>query len=233
MKVLAALLTTLCVTLSTPVLAQSNPVVVELFTSQGCSSCPPADALLHKLAKRDDVIPLALHVDYWDYIGWKDEYADPANTKRQKGYAHEAGRKMIYTPQMIINGQDGVVGAHAMELSDLIAKHKAVDQTVAVKARREGGNVIVQVNAVSEPVEGPLMMYLVRYQSKRSAHITRGENAGRDIEYANVVDGWTELGEWDGIAPIEITAKLDGDRPAVVLVQHQGPGAIVGAALAN
>src|SRR6056297_1329329 len=88
-----------------PALAD-DPVVVELFTSQGCSSCPPADAMLGELAERDDVIPLALHVDYWDYIGWADIFADPAYTRRQKGYAHATGQRMVYTPQMVIDGQD-------------------------------------------------------------------------------------------------------------------------------
>ena len=97
-------------------------VVVELYTSQGCSSCPPADALLEQLAARDDVIALSLHVDYWDYLGWQDAFANPAFTKRQRGYAARAGSSMIYTPQMVIGGRDHIVGTKGMELSDLIAK---------------------------------------------------------------------------------------------------------------
>lgn len=230
MKLLAAAFATICMTLTSPLWAQSNPVVVELFTSQGCSSCPPADAIMRKLAKRDDVIPLALHVDYWDYIGWKDEFANPANTVRQKKYAHVAGRKMIYTPQMIVNGQEDVVGAHAMELLDLIAQHKAAPARVDLVARREEGAVFVQVQPLTEPVTGPLVMYLVQYSPLQSVHITRGENAGRDLEYANVVTGWTKLGSWDGKSQIELQSDLDGDHPAVVLVQQPGAGAIVAAA---
>ena len=100
--------------------ADDMPVVVELFTSQGCSSCPPADALLHELSKRDDVIPLALHVDYWDYIGWKDSFAQPAFTARQRGYAQASGRRAIYTPQMIIGGQFDVVGNRPMDVAAII-----------------------------------------------------------------------------------------------------------------
>jgi len=107
MKTVAATLALLCAFATVPDRAQAEPlVVVELFTSQGCSSCPPADALMIELVQRKDVIGLALHVDYWDYIGWKDEYGDPSFTRRQKGYAHRAGRKMVYTPQMIVNGQE-------------------------------------------------------------------------------------------------------------------------------
>jgi len=93
-----------------------GPVVVELFTSQGCSSCPPADKILGELAKRDDVIALSLHVDYWDYLGWKDDFASPAHTARQQGYATALGERMMFTPQMIIGGTDSVVGSRAMEL---------------------------------------------------------------------------------------------------------------------
>ena len=92
--------------LSDPAIAQDQPVVVELFTSQGCSSCPPADALLHELAARDDVVALAMHVDYWDYIGWKDVFGNPAHSARQRAYAKAGNRRMVYTPQMIVNGEN-------------------------------------------------------------------------------------------------------------------------------
>ena len=217
---------------SAPIWAQTSPVVVELYTSQGCSSCPPADALLGKLAKRDDVIPLALHVDYWDYIGWKDEFARPAHTKRQRGYAHVAGRNMIYTPQMIINGQEDVVGAHAMELADLIARHKAVAPLVQLVAQRRGDRLEVSASPLGQ-VDGPLTVHLVRYTALRQSHITRGENAGRDLDYSNVVGDWTVLGQWDGRAPYELKTVVSGDQPAVVLIQRPGPGAILAAAKAE
>jgi hypothetical protein len=108
---LAALAATLVMTFSAPVLAQSNQVVVELYTSQGCSSCPPADKILTKLAARDDVIALALHVDYWDYLGWKDVFGSPRNTQRQRNYAHARGSKSIYTPQVVVQGVGQGVGS--------------------------------------------------------------------------------------------------------------------------
>jgi len=219
-----------------PIQADDAPlVVVELFTSQGCSSCPPADELMVDLARRSDVIGLALHVDYWDYIGWKDEYGDPAHTKRQKGYAHVAGRKMVYTPQMIVNGQEDVVGAHAMELAELIDRHKNIASGVSVTVAREDGSVVVGVKAVGDVAGegGPYDVYLVRYTPMRRAHITRGELAGHDLDYANIVDGWSVLGQWDGQAATEFRDEIGGDRPVVILVQKPGYGAILAAARAE
>ncbi len=230
MNRLAAGFAALWMTFAAPLFAQSNPVVVELFTSQGCSSCPPADMLMHKLAKRDDVIALALHVDYWDYIGWKDQFADPAFTKRQKGYARKGARKMIYTPQMIINGKDDVVGARSMELADLITAHKAVDSGVRVSVARSGDTLDIQAEAANAPRTGPLLVQLVRFTPERESHITRGENAGKHLVYANVVDRWSVLQEWDGRAPLQIQADAPAGRPTVILIQEPGPGRILAAA---
>lgn len=230
MKLLTAAFALIALLQSAPVQAQSGPVVVELFTSQGCSSCPPADALMQKLAMRDDVIALALHVDYWDYIGWKDEYGDPSYSRRQKAYAQAGGRKMIYTPQMIVNGQEDVVGAHAMELLDLIAKHRGKAPVVRVDLTRTGRTLAIRLSPQGVGVTGPLDVHLVRFTPLRRAHITRGELAGRDLDYANVVDGWTVLGQWDGQEPSEMQVEIDGTRPAVVLVQRAEHGAILAAA---
>ena len=229
MKMLVAGLAALLMTAAAPTFAQSNPVVVELFTSQGCSSCPPADRLMHKLAERDDVIALALHVDYWDYIGWKDEFASPANTKRQKAYAMMAERKMVYTPQMIINGADDVVGARSMELADLITAHKAVETGVRINVSRDGDVLDIRAEATDMPSKGPLLIHLVRFMPERNSNITRGENAGKHLVYANVVDRWTVLRDWDGRAPLELQADAPQGRPTVILVQEPGPGRIVAA----
>ena len=113
-------------------------VVVELYTSQGCSSCPPADKFLHDLAKRDDVLALGLHVDYWDYIGWKDIFGDPAFSERQRAYARAGNRRSVYTPQMIIQGQEHVVGNHPMDVSELIVRHKARPAHVTLDVQADG-----------------------------------------------------------------------------------------------
>ncbi|WP_170549499.1 DUF1223 domain-containing protein [Ruegeria atlantica] len=215
--------------LATSALAENDPVVVELFTSQGCSSCPPADELMHDLAQRDDVIGLALHVDYWDYIGWKDEYADPNHTLRQRAYARQGGRSMIYTPQMVINGQQDVVGAKSQELEYLIDAHLKAAPEAEVVATRSGNDVTVDVTPVELP-EGELFdVRVVQYAPMRHASIRRGELAGHELDYANVVDTWQVAGQWDGVAPQKFSAVLTSDLPAVVLVQKVGHGPIVAA----
>lgn len=228
MKTLAASFAALWMLVAAPLWAQSSPVVVELFTSQGCSSCPPADAMLHKLAQRDDVIALALHVDYWDYIGWKDVFAVPAYTKRQKGYAHANGRRMIYTPQMVINGQDDVVGAKPMEVSDLIHKHHSAAPKVALIIKRTGE--FIEIRAQVLVSTGPMSVQMVRYTPESKVEITRGENRGHTLSYANVTNAWSEVAQWDGAAPLEMKAEAPGDQPVVVLVQRTGYGPILAAA---
>ena len=233
MKSPSALLATAFILLAQPLVAEDHPVVVELFTSQGCSSCPPADALLRELADRHDVIALALHVDYWDYIGWKDQFALPGHAARQRAYAAAAGRRMIYTPQMVVNGREDLVGVHAMQLADLIADYRASASKVDLDADREGDRVVVHLAPVGAALRGPFVVELVRYDPLKPSHITRGENAGRDIDYANVVTGWTHVGDWDGASTADLRVNAPGNLPAVVLVQVKGSGPIVAAARAE
>jgi len=128
--------------IAAPAYAEQRPVVVELYTSQGCSSCPPADEILSSLNGRDDVIAIALHVDYWDYIGWKDEFSSPAYAERQRAYASQAGRRSIYTPEMVVNGQTDIVGAKPMALADAINEHKAAVQQMTLDVTRNEGHLI-------------------------------------------------------------------------------------------
>lgn len=226
---LPAALMTAVMMLMSPAAAQSDPVVVELYTSQGCSSCPPADAFLHKLAARDDVIALALHVDYWDYIGWKDSFGSAENTKRQRGYARANGRKMIYTPQMIINGREHVVGNRPRDVVDLINKHKSAAPYVDVTAERDGGKLRIRATAPT-PLKDRLVVRLVRYTPESTVAIKRGENAGRTLSYANVVTEMRELAEWDTRKPLSLSANVQGPDPIVVLLQHKGLGPVAGVA---
>ena len=207
---------------------QMPVVVVELYTSQGCSSCPPADELLHELATRDDVIPLALHVDYWDYIGWKDSFANPAFTKRQKAYAYAAGQRTIYTPQMIVGGQDHVVGYKPMHLAKLIEDHHRRTDILALMVTRTGGAVQINASAMADP-QGEMVVQLVRYIPEQTVRIGRGENAGRTISYANIVTEWTVLGTWDGTGPLSMSADVTGDDPVVVILQSPEHGPILAA----
>lgn len=208
--------------------AGADPVVVELFTSQGCSSCPPADALLSQLAKDDGVIALALHVDYWDYLGWEDAFALPSHTERQRAYARAAGERMIYTPQMIIAGKDHVVGYRPKEVARLIAFHAAMPDAVEVKVMpRENGRVAI---AADGPAQGDLVVQVVGYEPRGTVRIERGENAGRRIDYVNIVTGIEVVAQWDGTAPLMLEVTPPAATHSVVLVQKAMGGPIVAAA---
>ncbi|MCZ4353767.1 DUF1223 domain-containing protein [Roseovarius aestuarii] len=204
-------------------------VVVELFTSQGCSSCPPADALLHELAAREDVIALALHVDYWDYIGWKDVFANNAYTRRQHAYAKAGKRRMVYTPQMIVNGQQDVVGNRPKDVNALINRHMGQPKTVDLSVTRQGGQITVSAQSLSGAE--PLIVQMVRFVPQSDVKITRGENAGNTFSYANVVTDLVELGRWDRRAALSMKARVDQEANIAVILQRPGFGAIEAAAL--
>lgn len=210
--------------------AGTGPVVVELYTSQGCSSCPPADAFLAQLAQREDVLPLALHVDYWDYIGWKDSFGDPAHTKRQKAYAKAGGRRSIYTPQMIVQGAEHVLGAQPRNVRDLIRRHAQEPGLISLMVKRtDDGRLDVSVHTISGSPEVPAVVQLVRYEPRQKVKITKGENAGRTVAYTNIVKDWIVLGEWDMRQPFEVRAPIEGELPVAVIVQRKGPGKILAA----
>ena len=225
---LIAALTT-AISFASPLVAQDNPVVVELYTSQGCSSCPPADAILHELADRDDVIALALHVDYWDYIGWKDPYGSAAHAERQRAYARVGQRRTIYTPEMVVQGVTDIVGTKPMKLSEAIAKHAREAPKVDLDLTREGNKLVVAAKALVD-VKGPLTVHLLRYAPEHTTKIKRGENRGKTLVYSNVVEDWQVLGNWDGTAPLEISAEVVGELPSVVIIQGQDTGPILAAA---
>ncbi|MWD29507.1 DUF1223 domain-containing protein [Aquicoccus sp. SCR17] len=220
-------LSALVCSIAGPALADRHPVVVELYTSQGCSSCPPADRLFEKLTERDDVIPLALHVDYWDYIGWKDEFGSPAYSARQKAYALTHGRRTVYTPQMIIGGEDHIIGTHPMDLADLIQLHSEQAAPVAIEMERQEDRL--RIRLTSKQAMGDCVVQLVRYLPSRTVSIKRGENAGKTIRYNNIVTEWRILGGWDGESPLRLDATVAGDQPVVAIVQKAGQGPIVAA----
>lgn len=201
-----------------------GPVVVELFTSQGCSSCPPADAFLAELTERDDVLPLALHVDYWDYLGWKDEFADPAHTVRQRAYAAAAHKRMIFTPQMVIGGVHHVVGNKPVDANAAIDVAKSAS-VVDVTLTRDGDEVSVVATTVAPDA---LTVQVVQFDAKQSVVIKRGENAGKTITYHNVVRDWSVLGQWNGRD--DFHADLNVSGPVAVIFQRGTDGRVVGAA---
>lgn len=206
--------------------AEGRPVVVELFTSQGCASCPPADAYFQDLAAREDVVALSLHVDYWDYIGWEDSFGSPDNSARQRGYAKAGERKMVYTPQMIINGSDHVVGTRFEDVEALIARHKAEKHNgIALEVERD--ETQVRIVARSEPARTmPLAVQLVRYIPEETVAIEHGENAGKTITYANIVTEMTPLAVWDSREPLTLDFTLAREDKAIVLLQYVDFGTI-------
>ncbi|MEP5758088.1 MAG: DUF1223 domain-containing protein [Litoreibacter sp.] len=226
-NMIIALTTTLG--LAAPMAATADQVLVELFTSQGCSSCPPADEVLGELAKRDDVIALSLHVDYWDYLGWKDSFSQPKFTLRQQTYAAAAHSTMIYTPQMMVGGVSSVVGTRAMELMDHITAHQKAPKVVDLSLTKSGGNIAINATMIKE-TSNQMVVQLVRYSPSESVTIKRGENAGRTIEYHNVVTDWTVLGAWEGDTPLDVEAAVEGDNPSVVIIQDGVSGPVLAVA---
>lgn len=204
------------------------PIVVELFTSQGCSSCPPADLELMKLARDPDIITLSIHVDYWDYLGWRDVFGSPAHTSRQRAYADFMGERMIYTPQMVVQGDSHVVGSRHDELRALIDAHRGDLPAARVMLRREGG--LLEVNIAPEEAKpGAGRVVMAWFTNDETVDIVKGENRGKRLVYNNVVKGWADLGPWDG-SEVEFTAPLPKEADGVaVLVQRTVGGPILGA----
>ena len=213
-----------------PVQAQ-NPVVVELYTSQGCSSCPPADALLQELSEQRDVIALALHVDYWDYLGWKDEFAHPAFSHRQSLYAHTWRQRTVYTPQMVIHGGEYMAGNQRASVMREIAQAQARPAGAEIEATRQGTRAVITIRPLAGAA--PSKIYMVRYIPRATVSIERGENAGREIEYINIVRDWMVAADWDGLQTISLTPSDLGTDPWVVIVQQDGTGPILAAMVLN
>lgn len=204
-------------------------VVVELYTSQGCSSCPPADEFLAMLASDPRILPLALHVDYWDYIGWADKFAQAKFTDRQRAYAKAVGSRTIYTPQLIIGGADRIEGFSPKETADRLRAHLAAGQSVRLTVTRDGDRLVIRADA-DPPLTEAVRVQLVRYTPQETVVIERGENAGRTITYSNIVTSWERLEDWSGQEPLELTAPFTGDQPGAVIVQTAGPAEILAAA---
>ncbi|WP_042262994.1 DUF1223 domain-containing protein [Paraburkholderia heleia] len=208
-----------------PVVASARPVVVELFTSEGCSSCPPADAYLSELSReRREVLPLAFHVTYWDGLGWRDPYSLEAATQRQAEYSARFGES-AYTPEMVIDGQKGLVGSNrrAVEAAIAIAR-KADEAGVEVSGVRHGGTLSVMVGRGG----GHGVVLLVGYDNAHVTKVGRGENTGRALRESNIVRSIQAVGEWTG-APLKLEPASPAGEQAAILIQSTD-GAIIGAA---
>lgn len=217
--------------------ATAAPVVLELFTSQGCSSCPPADALLGDFVNRDGVIALSLPVDYWNYLGWEDTLAKHAHTERQRAYALARGDAEVYTPQMVVGGYLHAVGSDRAAIEAAILEAQSQPQ-VSVAIATYGSSVQIEVAAAT--AGGPTWgtVWVVLYDSQETVAIARGENAGRTVTYRNVVIDMHRLTMWRGEAlrvelPVAEMREAQADG-CVILIQEERngiPGPIVGAAL--
>ncbi|TVP70492.1 MAG: DUF1223 domain-containing protein [Rhodobacteraceae bacterium] len=219
--------------LALPVQAQHSPVVVELFTSQGCAACPPADRILETLADREDVIALALHVDYWDYIGWTDSFGHAQFSERQKDYARARGRASVFTPQMIVGGLDEVKGSSQPQVMGAINHHlgrRAVGPHVELTLSGAPGSEMHIEARAPDGLEFATDVFLIRYKDAETVEIMAGENAGRSAVYRNIVTSWRSLGTWDGIGRFQHSIATDGPEAVVVIFQEQGHGPIVAAA---
>lgn len=205
--------------------AEPMPVVVELFTSQGCSSCPPADRLLGELAKRPGIITLAYHIDYWDRLGWKDPFSLKAATARQNAYVAALGLKTLYTPQMVIQGATDVVG---FDRPAVLAALSAKREGVPVGLSRAEGMLNIELGAGA-----PGEITLVAYSGETETRVARGENAGRVLKDNSIVRAIHPLGRWDGTPKtirFDPSALPDCATSVAVLVQGAGQGRMLGAA---
>jgi hypothetical protein len=202
--------------------AETRPIVLELFTSQGCSSCPPADALLAELATRPNVLALGFHVDYWDRLGWKDPLSVPGSTERQRAYARQFGTGEIYTPQMVVDGGREMVGSRRDAI--LAAIDEARPEAVAPIVFAQGGR---SVSIGQGKGNGRILM--VSFVRKRTNAVARGENAGRTAIDVNGVKEFRQLGDWAGSA-VSFDIESPGANEGVAVLVQAPDGRILGAA---
>jgi hypothetical protein len=213
--------------------AKAPQTVVELFTSQGCSSCPPADALLRELSKRPDVIALSIHVNYWDYIGWKDPFASDESTARQHLYAASLRQRYVYTPEMVIDGFRDVTGSRESDVKDLIREAETRDRPRVPVSITPAGDGKVEVALPAAETDGKATVWMFAIDSEHVTPVARGENGGRTLTNANVVREVKKLGEWTG-DPLQLTAEVPADKGRdafAVVVQKGEAGPVIGAAM--
>lgn len=205
-----------------------HPVVLELFTSQGCSSCPPADDLLAELAGREGVLALAYHVDYWNYLGWRDTWSTSASTRRQKDYAKLMGQRMVYTPQLVVDGRWAVVGSDKAAVARAIADAERIaDRDATLTLAASHGRAVATAR-----LDGGGALVLVIYGAGAPVEIEAGENAGRSVATTNPVIAWRRLGE---VGPVESrwSEPIPAEAAGVAALMHGPDGAIVAAAHAT
>lgn len=215
-----------------------TPILLELFTSQGCSSCPPADELLNAWSDKPGVITLSFSVDYWNYLGWHDTLSSPENSQRQRSYALARGDGKVYTPQLVVDGIKHVNGANeaAIEMAIRTAKRRLQNIKVPVSMHAEGNSLVVDISAAPEKSDmREATVWLAVAKDEETVAISRGENRGKKITYSHPVRELTPIGMWKGEPmtlrlPLKDLKAVGGDC-LVAMVQVEGSGPILGAAL--
>jgi len=211
--------------------------VLELFTSQGCSSCPPADALFNTYAARKDIVTLSFHVDYWDYLGWKDTLASGKFTQRQRAYAKTHGDGMVYTPQVVVNGRDLLKGSNRGEIEKAVERsaRQFGEQRVPLRVRSEGGQVVIEAGAAAPGHEvRSATVWLASVQARAEVTIHHGENSGKTLVYSNIVREITQVGTWSGkpeaFRVVEQKSSPPEAQARAALLQAGNGGPILGIA---
>lgn len=210
--------------------AAVQPVLVELFTSQGCSSCPAADRLAAKLKDRPGIQMISFNVDYWDYLGWRDTLASPDYTKRQMDYAHARGDNDVYTPQMVVNGDSHVVGSAQAQVEAAISAAAKSPPKISVGLKATENDLIVDLGDGAEQEEGTLWLMAIAPQV--DVKIERGENSGSTISYHNVVRKLVPAGTWMGKATTLMLPKnnimIEGSTSCLAVLQRRALGSVLG-----
>jgi len=233
---IAAIVVAATVAAALPAMAGGARAVLELFTSQGCNSCPPADAILGEYAAREDILVLSFPVDYWDYLGWKDTLASHDNTLRQKAYAEARGDRQVYTPQVVVNGATHVVGSNRQQIESALHTSPPLPVPITLKPGTDSTTVTVGASDSSGPHKGTI--WLAMYDDPVTVPIERGENTGLEVTYYNVVRKLRPIAMWKGKEVTVDLPKSELDQAEVsrcaVILQTEGenglPGPILGAA---
>jgi hypothetical protein len=212
--------------------------IVELFTSQGCSSCPPADRLLGQLATAPSIVAMSLPIDYWDYLGWHDTLASPGNSARQRAYARTRGDREIYTPQLVINGTVHVPGGDEAAVDAAMAEAQAQSKAPSLPVTISTGSGHLNVTVAAGTTQGSGEVWLCELSRSVVVKINRGENGGRAVTYHNVVRRRIKLGDWHGEIGrynLPLTSMNDQDVDTVAVIVQAGnansPGAMLGGAI--
>ena len=231
----------LLLTAATPGAVMAQPrAVVELFTSQGCSSCPAADKLLAELANDPSILTMSLSVDYWDYLGWKDTLALPGHANRQRAYSKVRGDREVYTPQAVVNGVAHTLGSDKSAIETAIAQTRKQGGTLSLPLSMSVANDNISISIPAAKETSPNgEIWLCPMTKDVTVSVGKGENTGHTLTYHNVVRRWVKLGDWNGTArnftvPVHDVTAVGGDTVAVVVQSgtKEAPGAMLGAAVA-